>query len=125
MTLTFDALYAGDILDFSHPEMFGERGYDMGSCDDYMQQPTPHVRMGSVHIRMDERELSDVYDAEMQGNNGGSRVWATVRTVAVGGLAGLIFVAVCGLRVAKKTPCQTQPSRMQRSQCVVTSSFIG
>ena len=52
MTLTFDALYAGDILDFSHPEMFGERGYDMGSCDDYMQQPTPHVRMGSVHIRM-------------------------------------------------------------------------
>ena len=29
----------------------------------------------------------------MQGNNGGSRVWATVRTVVVGGLAGLIFVA--------------------------------
>ena len=56
MTLTFDALYAGDILDFSHPEMFGERGYDMGSCDGYMQQPTPHVRMGSVHIRMEERE---------------------------------------------------------------------
>ena len=93
MTLTFDALYAGDILDFSHPEMFGERGYDMGSCDGYMQQPTPHVRMASVHIRMEERELYDVYDAEMQGNNGGSRVWATVRTVTVGGLAGLIFVA--------------------------------
>ena len=88
MTLTFDALYAGDILDFSHPEMFGERGYDMGSCDDYMQQPTPHVRMGSVHIRMEERELSDVYDTEMQGNNGGSRVWATCSHRRVGVLRG-------------------------------------
>ena len=65
----------------------------MGSCDVYMQKPNPNLRMGSVHIRMEERELYDVYDAEMQGNNGGSRVWATVRTVAVGGLAGLIFVA--------------------------------
>ena len=86
MTLTFDALYAGDILDFSHPEMFGERGYDMGSCDGYMQQPT-------AHIRMEEREFFDSYGVEIQGNDGGSRVWATVRTVAVGGLAGLIFVA--------------------------------
>ena len=93
MTLTFDALYAADILDFSHPEVFGEHDNDMGSYDDYMQRPMPHVRIGSVHIRMEERELSDVYGAEMQDNTGGSRVWATVRTVAVGGLAGLIFVA--------------------------------
>ena len=68
---------------------------------------------------MEERELYDVYDAEMQGNNGGSRVWATVRTVAVGGLAGLIFVA--GVWFASSTENTVSDSAITDAKIAVRS----